>query len=182
MKKEYVLKNVDASQLRWYAYWIEGREEPYFSAVPECFPDDVLAEIFKGADVVKLMPQNASYYDFRYLAHKSKDEDWNSILQKMKRKIEFKAGYYEWHLIIDDEIVYVFNADITDWFEEGMTFEDCKKTSEGLLDLSIKFSLQEFEERGETWSRLWDIELDEQEYDYITTIMADRMYHDYAVA
>ena len=182
MNKNYVFKNVTASQIRWYAYWIEGREEPYFTPIIEGFPEDALAEVFKGAEAVKLLPEEVRPFDFRYFAHKSKDEDWDSILQRMKRTIEFEAGYYEWNLFIDDEIVYVFQADITDFFEEGMTFTECKDICKWLLDISIEHSLEGFEEQGETWNRLWDIELDEQEYDYITTIMADRMYHDYAAA
>lgn len=33
------------------------------------------------------------------------------------KKIEVRAGYYEWHLFIDDELVYVFSDSVNENFE-----------------------------------------------------------------
>lgn len=98
-----------------------------------------------------------------------------------KRKIEFHAGYYEWHLIFDDEIVYVFSESIADFFTEGMTFIDCKKTAEWLLSISIEESSHN-EDHRETRDNLGDIPLGKEELDYISTIIADRMYNQYVAA
>lgn len=34
------------------------------------------------------------------------------------KKIEFKAGYYEWNLFVNDEFVYCF-GDVSECFSDG---------------------------------------------------------------
>lgn len=59
----------------------------------------------------------------------------------MEKTIKFIPGYYEWHLIIDNELVYVFN----DGFQE--CFDD-KTGLEAYVDLIIA-CLDEEAKRGE---------------------------------
>ena len=46
---EVKLENVDTTQMKWYAYWIDGRNEPYYSAVPKEASEETVAIIFRGA-------------------------------------------------------------------------------------------------------------------------------------
>ena len=182
MNNEIVFENVDASQIRWYAYWIEGREEPYFTPIIEGFPEDVLAEVFKGADAVKLLPEEVRPFDFRYFAHKGKDEDWDSLLQGLERSIQFREGQSMWYLYIDDDIECSFDFGISNLFEEGMPFSECKSKCEELLAEALNKPYGFNSEQRYMWMSPIDTEITEIEFDYITTIMADRMYHDYAAA
>lgn len=76
----------------------------------------------------------------------------------MKNNIEFKAGYYEWNVWKDDQIVYTIGADILDDLDEDATENDL----EVLANACIETMQEHFEEQElELWPEDWTLDLNQ---------------------
>ena len=95
------------------------------------------------------------------------------------RKIDFKAGYYEWLVLVDNEIVYSFN------FDEGMLPEVLtNKKDFDIISESIVENMQEdFAELDNgTYEGLNEITnpyFTKEELEFVKKLISDTLYYNY---
>ena len=70
------------------------------------------------------------------------------------RKIDFTAGYYEWNVLINDEVVYTFD-DIAECIDEN----DNEETLQYLIDEFVDCMIEELKEKSD--DRFSNLELAE---------------------
>lgn len=70
------------------------------------------------------------------------------------RKIDFTAGYYEWNVLINDEVVYTFD-DIAECIDEN----DNEETLQYLIDELVSSMIEELTNESDV--RFSDLELTE---------------------
>lgn len=68
------------------------------------------------------------------------------------RKIDFTVGYYEWNVLIDDNVVYTFD-DIAEYIDEN----DSKEKLQSLIDEFVDCMIEELKEKSD--DRFSNIEL-----------------------
>lgn len=66
----------------------------------------------------------------------------------MEMNIVFKPGYYEWHLILNDEIIYVFDDFIDDFAEDPEVTEEvaCDEADQLMWQVRETYENREFRE------------------------------------
>lgn len=57
-------------------------------------------------------------------------------------KLEFKAGYYEWNVFVNDDCIYTFGSEISENINEDTTYEDL----ESIIDFYIDGMQEELKE------------------------------------
>ena len=83
------------------------------------------------------------------------------------RRIEFKAGYHEWNIFVDDNIVYSFSVD----YEELDTKDKCNIFAEEM----IYCMQEEFEEKYEDTNPHFT----QDELEYLKKLIGETLYEFY---
>lgn len=85
-------------------------------------------------------------------------------IKEVKPKIEFKDGYYEWNLYIDEQLVYTFGTGIADEIDEN-TQQDTLRCE---IEIYIEAAIEELKENESE-----HLEIIKQYKDDIVEIMFD---------